>query len=280
MDNSKLWQLKCDLRNISPYLVSNIELEQSSTPEKLFITFSLFNKRYTIQVTVNEMTDLYDISVSEFGFGIMQTMTTDDAKACIEDILAKYTNLDTLDLYTLKDVLKDRFYLEMENDIIIVFLPTDHFYASIRILDGKFNVIIHGKNSTYKSKEYRFDSGYKVYTFIAVLHSLYLDEEFEGAEDLITLYANLYLELGGSRLYLEKDELSDCNINIECFLKTSEPIKLNFNKFDYGDDQIQCCIWEDEYNVKDCDINCVVKSPEDAANWAKSVVDRFNKSEL
>lgn len=279
MDNSKLWQLKCDLRNISPYLVSNIEFE-SITSEKLFITFSLFDKRYTIQVTVNEMTDLYDISVSEFGFGIMQTITTDDAKACIEDILAKYTNLDTLDLYTLKDVLKDRFYLEMANGIIIVFLPTDHFYASIRIIDGKFSTIIHGKNSTYKSKEYRFESGYNLYNFIANLRSIYLDEDFEGAEDLITLYADLYLALGSVRLYLEKDELSDCNINIEYFLKTSESIKLNFNKFDYGDDQIQCCIWEDEYNVKDCDINCVVKSPEDAANWAKSIVDRFNKGEL
>ena len=279
MDNSKLWQLKCDLRNISPYLVSSIELE-SITSEKLFITFSLFDKRYTIQVTVNEMTDLYDIFVSEFGFGIMQTITTDDAKACIEDILAKYTNLDTLDLYTLKDVLKDRFYLEMENDIIIVFLPTDHFYASIRIIDGKFSVIIHGKNSIYKSKEYRFDSGYKTYNFIANIYSLYLDEEFEGAEDLISLYADLYLELGSSRLYIEKDEVSDCNINIEYFLKTSEPAKLNFNKFDYGDDQIQCVIWEDEYNVKDCDRNCVVRSPEDAANWAKDVVDKFNKGEL
>ena len=267
MDNNRLWQLKCDLRNISPYLVSNIEFE-SITSEKLFITFSLFDKRYTIQVTVNEMTDLYDISISEFGFGIMQTITTDDAKACIEDILAKYTNLDTLDLYTLKDVLKDRFYLEMENDIIIVFLPTDHFYASIRIVDGKFSAIIHGKNSTYKSKEYRFKSGYDLYNLIANLRSIYLDEDFEGAEDLITLYADLYLALGSARLYLEKDELSDCNINIEYFLKTSEPAKLNFNKFDYGDDQIQCVIWEDEYNVKDCNHNCVVRSPEDAVKWA------------
>lgn len=279
MDNIKLWQLKCDLRNVSPYLVSNIEFE-SITSEKLFITFSLFDKRYTIQVTVNEMTDLYDISVSEFGFGIMQTITTDDAKACIEDILAKYTNLDTLDLYILKDVLKDRFYLEMANGIIIVFLPTDHFYASIRIIDGKFSVIIHGKNSTYKSKEYKFEYGYDLYNFIANLRSIYLDEEFEGAEDLISLYVDLYLELGGSRLYIEKDELSDCNINIEYFLKTSEPAKLNFNKFDYGDDQIQCCIWEDEYNVMISDLNCVVKSPEDAANWAKDVVDKFNKGEL
>lgn len=279
MDNSKLWQLKCDLRNISPYLVSNIEFE-SITSEKLFITFSLFDKRYTIQVTVNEMTDLYDISVSEFGFGIMQTITTDDAKACIEDILAKYTNLDTLDLYILKDVLKDRFYIEMADGIIIVFLPTDHFYASIRIIDGKFSVILHGKTSTYKSKEYRFEYGYDLYNFIANLRSIHLDEEFEDAEDLITLYADLYLVLGSARLYLEKDELSDCNINIEYFLKTSEPIKLNFNKFDYGDDQIQCCIWEDEYNVMISDLNCVVKSPEDAANWAKDVVNKFNKGEL
>lgn len=72
MDNSKLWQLKCDLRNISPYLVNSIEFDgRSITSENLFITFSLFDKRYTIQVTVNEMTDLYDISVSEFGFGIV-----------------------------------------------------------------------------------------------------------------------------------------------------------------------------------------------------------------
>jgi len=277
MDNSKLWQLKCDLRNISPYLVSSIELE-SITSEKLFITFSLFDKRYTIQVTVNEMTDLYDISVSEFGFGIMQTMTTDDAKACIEDILAKYNNLDLIDLYILNDVLKDRMYSEMSNNTILVFSQTGHFNISVRIVDGIYAVIIHGMN--YQSKEYRFDSGYKTYNFIANIYSLYLDEEFEGAEDLITLYANLYLELGGSRLYLEKDELSDCNINIEYFLKTSEPVKLNFNKFDYGDDQIQCCIWEDEYNVMISDLNCVVRSPEDAANWAKSVVDEFNKGEL
>ena len=115
---------------------------------------------------------------------------------------------------------------------------------------------------------------------LIILYNLYLDEEFEGAEDLISLYADLYLSLGSARLYLEKDELSDCNINIEYFLKTSEPIKLNFNKFDYGDDQIQCCIWEDEYNVMISDLNCVVKSPEDAANWAKDVVNKFNKGEL
>ena len=266
MVNDKLWQLKCDLRNISPYLVSNIELEQSSTPEKLFITFNLFDKRYTIQVTVNEMTDLYDISVSEFGFGIMQTITTDDAKACIDDILAKYTNLDVVDLYILNDVLKDRMYSEMSNNSITVFSQTGHFNISVRIIDGVYAVRINGKN--YQSKEYRFESGYKTYNFIANIYRLYLDEEFEGAKDLITLYANLYLELGSARLYLEKDELSDCNINIEYFLKTSEPAKLNFNKFDYGDDQIQCVIWEDEYNVKDCDCNCVVRSPEDAVKWA------------
>lgn len=267
MDNSKLWQLKCDLRNISPYLVSSIEFEgRSITSEKLFITFNLFDKRYTIQVTVNEMTDLYDISVSEFSFGIMQTITTDDAKACIEDILAKYTNLDVIDLYILNDILKDRMYSEMSNNSIVVFSQTGHFNISVRIVDGIYVARINGKN--YQSKEYRFDSGYKMYNFIATLYNLYLDEEFEGAEDLITLYADLYLELGGARLYLEKDELSDCNINIEYFLKTSEPAKLNFNKFDYGDDQIQCVIWEDEYNVKDCDCNCVVTSPEDAVKWA------------
>ena len=279
MDNEKLWHLKCDLRNISPYLVNSIEFDgRGITSEKLFITFNLFDKRYTIQVTVNEMTDLYDIAVSEFGFGIMQTMTTDDAKACVEDILAKYTNLDVIDLYILNDVLKDRMYSEMSNNSIMVFSQTGHFGIGVRIVDGLYSVRISGKN--YQSKEYKFDSGYNTYNFIANLYNLYLDEEFEGAEDLITLYADLYLELGASRLYLEKDELSDCNINIEYFLETSEPVKLNFNKFDYGDDQIQCCIWEDEYNVKECNLNCVVKSPEDAANWAKSVVDKFNKGEL
>lgn len=279
MDNEKLWHLKCDLRNISPYLVNSIEFDgRGITSEKLFITFNLFDKRYTIQVTVNEMTDLYDITVSEFGFGIMQTMTTDDAKACVEDILAKYTNLDVIDLYILNDVLKDRMYSEMSNNSIMVFSQTGHFGIGVRIVDGLYSVRISGKN--YQSKEYRFDSGYKTYNFIANLYNLYLDEEFEGAEDLITLYADLYLVLGGSRLYIEKDEVSDCNINIEYFLKTSEPEKLNFNKFDYGDDQIQCCIWEDEYNVMINDINCVVKSPEDAANWAKFVVDKFNKGKL
>lgn len=267
MFDSKLWQLKWDLRNISPYLVNSIEVDgKSIDSEKLFIVFSLFDKRYTIQVTVNEMTDLYDISVSEFGFGIMQTITTEDAKACIEDILAKYTNLDLIDLHILNDVLKDRMYSEMSNNIILVFSQTGHFNISVRIVDGVYAVGIHGMN--YQSKEYRFDSGYKTFNFIANIYSLYLDEEFEGAEDLISLYADLYLELGSSRLYIEKDELSDCNINIEYFLKTSEPAKLNFNKFDYGDDQIQCVIWEDEYNVKDCDRNCVVKSPEDAVKWA------------
>ena len=100
-----------------------------------------------------------------------------------------------------------------------------------------------------------------------------------GAEDLITLYADLYLELGGSRLYIEKDEVSDCNINIEYFIEYSSPLKLNFNKFDYGDDQIQCVIWEDKYNVKDCYTNCVVKSPEDAVKWAKAVVESYNRGE-
>lgn len=267
MFDSKLWQLKWDLRNVSPYLVNSIEVDgKSIDSEKLFITFNLFDKRYTIQVTINEMTDLYDISVSEFGFGIMQTITTDDAKACIEDILAKYTNLDLIDLHILNDVLKDRMYSEMSNNTILVFSQTGHFNISVRIVDGVYAVGIHGKN--YQSKEYRFDSGYKTYNFIANIYSLYLDEEFEGAEDLISLYVDLYLELGGSRLYLEKDELSDCNINIEYFLKISEPAKLNFNKFDYGDDQIQCVIWEDEYNVKDCGCNCVVRSPEDAVKWA------------
>lgn len=94
----------------------------------------------------------------------MQTMTTDDAKACIEDIIAKYTNLDTVDLYILKDALKDRFYLDKTNDTLIVFLPTNHFGASIKIIDGMFSVIIHGEKSIYKSKEYKFESGYEVYT--------------------------------------------------------------------------------------------------------------------
>lgn len=278
MFDSKLWQLKWDLRNISPYLVNSIEVDgKSIDSEKLFITFNLFDKRYTIQVTVNEMTDLYDISVSEFGFGIMQTITTEDAKACIEDILAKYTNLDLIDLHILNDVLKDRMYSEMPNNTILVFSQTGHFNISVRIVDGVYAVGIHGMN--YQSKEYRFDSGYKTYNFIANIYSLYLDEEFEGAEDLISLYADLYLALGGARLYIEKDEVSDCNINIEYFIESSNPLKLNFNKFDYGDDQIQCVIWEDEYNVKVCDRNCVVRSPEDAVEWAKSVVESYNRGE-
>lgn len=279
MFDSKLWQLKWDLRNISPYLVNSIEVDgKSIDSEKLFITINLLDKRYTIQVTVNEMTDLYDIVISEFGFGIMQTITTDDAKACVEDILAKYTNLDVIDLYILNDVLKDRIHSEMSNNLIRVFSQTGHFNISVRIVNGLYAVIIHGSN--YQSKEYRFDSGYKTFNFIANIYSLYLDEDYVGAEDLITLYADLYLELGGARLYIEKDEVSDCNINIEYFIESSNPLKLNFNKFDYGDDQIQCVIWEDEYNVKICDSNCVVKSPKDAAKWAKSVVDRFNKGEL
>jgi len=256
MEIDRLLKLQWDLRGVALYLINNIELKRvDDNPERLYITFTFLDKRYTIQVTINEVTDLYDIAVSEFGFGIMQTITTDDAKACIEDILAKYNNLDLIDLYILNDVLKDRMYSEMSNNTILVFSQTGHFNISVRIVDGIYAVIIHGMN--YQSKEYRFDSGYKTYNFIANIYSLYLDEEFEGAEDLITLYANLYLELGGSRLYLEKDELSDCNINIEYFLKTSEPVKLNFNKFDYGDDQIQCCIWEDEYNVMISDLNCM-----------------------
>lgn len=278
MFDSKLWQLKWDLRNISPYLVNSIEVDgKSIDSEKLFIVFSLFDKRYTIQVTINEMTDLYDISVSEFGFDIMQTITTEDAKACIEDILAKYTNLDLIDLHILNDVLKDRMYSEMSNNTILVFSQTGHFNISVRIVDGLYAVGIHGMN--YQSKEYRFDSGYKTFNFIANIYSLYLDEEFEGAEDLISLYADLYLALGGARLYIEKDEVSDCNINIEYFIESSNPLKLNFNKFDYGDDQIQCVIWEDEYNVKDCDTNCVVRSPEDAVKWAKSVVESYKRGE-
>ena len=238
------------------------------------------DKRFTIQVTINEVTDLYDIIVSEFGFGIVQTITTDDARACIEDIVAKYTNLDTLDLQIVYDVFKDtKFYVEKTKDTLIVFLPTEYFGASIKIIDGKFSVIIHGKENNYTSKEYRFESGYELYNFIANLCSIYLDEDYVGAEDLITLYADLYLELGSARLYIEKDEVSDCNINIEYFIESSNPLKLNFNKFDYDDDQIQCVIWEDKYNVKDCDTNCVVKSPEDAVKWAKAVVESYNRGE-
>lgn len=280
MELDKLLKLQLDLRGVALYLINNIELKRvDDNPERLYITFIFLDKRYTIQVTINEVTDLYNIIVSEFGFGIMQTITTDDAKACIEDIIAKYTNLDTVDLYILKDALKDRFYFNKSNDILIVFLPTNHFGASIKIINGMFSVIIHGEKSAYKSKEYKFESGYEVYNFISNLRSIYLDEDFEGAEDLITLYADLLLEFGSSRLYIEKDELSDCNINIEYFLAYSNPLKLNFNKFDYYDDQIQCTIWEDEYNVKGCG-NCVVKSPEAALEWAKSVVESYNRGDV
>lgn len=281
MKLDRLYKLQLDLRGVALYLINNIELKRvDDNPERLYVTFTFLDKRYTIQVTINELTDLYDIIISEFGFGIMQTMTTDDAKACIEDIIAKYTNLDTVDLYILKDALKDRFYLDKTNDTLIVFLPTNHFGASIKIIDGMFSVIIHGEKSTYKSKEYRFESGYEVYNFIANLRSIYLDEDYEGAEDLITLYADLLLEFGSSRLYIEKDEVSDCNINIEYFLALSNPLKLNFNKFDYYDDQIQCTIWEDEFSAKICDTNCVVKSPEAALEWAKSVVEAYNRGEV
>lgn len=281
MEIDRLLKLQWDLRGVALYLINNIELKRvDDNPERLYITFTFLDKRYTIQVTINEVTDLYDIVVSEFGFGIMQTMTTDDAKACIEDIIAKYTNLDTVDLYILKDALKDRFYLDKTTDTLIVFLPTNHFGASIKIIDGIFSVIIHGEKSTYKSKEYKFESGYEVYNFIANLRSIYLDEDYEGAEDLITLYADLLLEFGSNMLYIEKDELSDCNINIEYFFEYSNPRKLNFNKFDYYDNQIQCVIWEDEYNVKNCTSNRVVKSPEDALKWAKAVVEAYDKGEV
>ncbi len=282
MEIDRLLKLQWDLRGVALYLINNIELKRvDDNPERLYITFTFLDKRYTIQVTINELTDLYDIIISEFGFGIMQTITTDDAKACIEDIIVKYTNLDTLDLYILKDALKDRFYFDKSNnDILIVFLPTNHFGASIKIINGMFSVIIHGKKNNYKSKEYKFESGYEVYNFIANLRSIYLDEDYEGAEDLITLYADLLLEFGSSRLYIEKDEVSDCNINIEYFLALSNPLKLNFNKFDYYDDQIQCVIWEDDYNAMICDTNCVVKSPEAALKWAKAVVEAYNRGEV
>lgn len=281
MKLDRLYKLQLDLRGVALYLINNIELKRvDDNPERLYVTFTFLDKRYTIQVTINELTDLYDIIISEFGFGIMQTMTTDDAKACIEDIIAKYTNLDTLDLYILKDALKDRFYLDKTNDTLIVFLPTNHFGASIKIIDGMFSVIIHGEKSTYKSKEYKFESGYEVYNFIANLRSIYLDEDYEGAEDLITLYADLLLEFGSNMLYIEKDELSDCNINIEYFLAYSNPLKLNFNKFDYYDDQIQCTIWDDEFSAMICSNNCVVKSPEAALEWAKSVVEAYNRGEV
>ena len=281
MELDRLLKLQWDLRGVALYLINNIELKRvDDNPERLYITFTFLDKRYTIQVTINEVTDLYDIAVSEFGFGIMQTITTDDAKACIEDIIAKYTNLDTVDLYILKDALKDRFYLDKSNDTLIVFLPTNHFGASIKIIDGMFSVIIHGEKSIYKSKEYKFESGYEVYNFIANLRSIYLDEDYEGAEDLITLYADLLLEFGSTRLYIEKDELSDCNINIEYFLALSNPLKLNFNRFDYYDNQIQCTIWEDEFSAMICSNNCVVKSPEDALKWAKAVVEAYNKGDV
>ena len=280
MELDRLLKLQWDLRGVALYLINNIELKRvDDNPERLYITFTFLDKRYTIQVTINELTDLYDIMISEFGFGIMQTITTDDAKSCIEDIIAKYTNLDTVDLYILKDALKDRFYLDKTNDILIVFLPTNHFGASIKIIDGMFSVIIHGEKSTYKSKEYKFESGYEVYNFIANLRSIYLDEDYEGAEDLITLYADLLLEFGSNMLYIEKDEVSDCNINIEYFLAYSNPLKLNFNKFDYYDNQIQCTIWEDEFSAKICDTNRVVKSPEDALKWAKAVVETYNRKD-
>lgn len=279
MNIDRLQKLQWDLRGKCIYLICNTELERKdNAPDRLYITFTFLDKRFTIQVTINEVTDLYDIIVSEFGFGIVQTITTDDAKACVEDIVAKYTNLDTLDLQIVYDVFKDtKFYVEKTKDTLIVFLPTEYFGASIKIIDGKFSVIIHGKENNYTSKEYRFESGYELYNFIANLCNIYLDEDYVGAEDLIILYADLYLELGGARLYIEKDEVSDCNINIEYFIEYSNPLKLNFNKFDYDDDQIQCVIWEDKYNVKICDTNCVVKSPEDAVKWAKAVVESYNR---
>ena len=260
-------------------MINSIDLKRKDiVHDKLYVTFTFLDKRYTIQVTINEVTDLYDIIISEFGFGIVQTMTTDDAKACIEDVLAKYTNLDTVDLRILYDILKDtKFYVDKMPNMLMVVFPTEHFGASIKIIDGMFSVIIHGKK--YNSKEYRFESGYDVYNFISNLRSIYLDEDYEGAEDLITLYADLLLEFGSNMLYIEKDEVSDCNINIEYFFEYSNLRKLNFNKFDYNDDQIQCVIWEDEYNVKVCDTNCVVKSPEAALEWAKSIVESYNKGD-
>lgn len=280
MNIDRLQKLEWDLRGKCIYLINNIEVKRKdNVPDRLYVTFTFLDKRYTIQVTINEVTDLYDIIISEFGFGIMQTMTTDDAKACIEDIVAKYTNLDTVDLPILYDVLKDtKFYVEKINDTLVVFLPTEYFGATIKIIDGVFSVIIHGKK--YFSKEYKFESGYEVYDFIANLRSIYLDEDYVGAEDLITLYADLLLEFGSNMLYIEKDEVSDCNINIEYFFRYLDMYKLNFNKFDYNDDQIQCVIWKDEYNVMICDTNCVVKSPEDAFKWAKAVVEAYNKGDV
>lgn len=280
MELDRLLKLQWDLIGKCIYLINNIELKRKNDiPDRLYVTFTFLDKRYTIQVTINEVTDLYDIMVSEFGFGIVQTMTTDNAKACIEDIVAKYTNLDTVDLKILYNVLKDtKLYVDMIDDTMIAFLPTEYFGATIRIIDGKFSVIIHGKK--YFSKEYKFESAFEVYDFIANLRSIYLDEDYEGAEDLITLYADLLLEFGSNMLYIEKDEVSDCNINIEYFFEYLDQRKLNFNKFDYYDDQIQCTIWEDEFSAKICDTNRVVKSPEDALKWAKAVVEAYNKGEV
>ena len=101
MELDRLLKLQWDLRGVALYLINNIELKRVDDYHRLYITFTFLDKRYTIQVTINELTDLYDIVVSEFRFGIMYTMTTDDAKACIEDIIAKYTNLQGLYLYIL-----------------------------------------------------------------------------------------------------------------------------------------------------------------------------------
>lgn len=276
----KLKQLQWDLRGIADYLITNIDLvETNGISDRLFITFNFLDKRYTIQVTINEVTDLYDINISEFKFGLMQTMTTDNAKECIEDIIASYAVLNTIDLYLLNDVLKDTgFDSTVSKDKLIVVLPTDHFAINITIKNGLLNAVIIGKD--YQSKDYRFDSGYTLFNFIAMLRTLYIDEEFQGAEDLITLYADLYLEYGGNRLYIEKDEVSDCNINIEYYLSYESKVKLVFNKFDYNDYQIQCCIWDDDYNIRVCDTNCVVKSPEEALDWARIIVDKFNRGEI
>lgn len=97
MSINRLQQLQWDLRGKCIYLINDIDLKRvDNVPDRLYVTFTFLDKRYTIQVTINEVTDLYDIMVSEFGFGIVQTMTTDNAKACVEDIVAKYTNLDTV----------------------------------------------------------------------------------------------------------------------------------------------------------------------------------------
>lgn len=276
----KLKQLQWDLRNVADFIITNIDLVKTDdASDRLFITFNFLDKRYTIQVTINEVTDLYDINISEFKFGLMQTMTTDSAKECIEDIIASYTDLNTMDLYLLHDVLKDRgFDSTVSKDKMIVVLPTEHFAIKINTNNGLLNAIIIGKD--YQTKEYHFDSCYNLFNFIAILRNLYLDEEFQGAEDLITLYADLYLEYGGNLLYIEKDEVSDCNINIEHYLSYESKVKLVFNKFDYNDYQIQCCIWDDDYNVRVCDDNRVAKSPEEAFEWAKLVIDKFNRGEI